>query len=70
MRGARQGNSAEGKGKAGTTSDAFCRTLRPERQNCSSEYFTDLEGVTYKRRQGKEPVLVARDAQGRETICP
>jgi hypothetical protein len=44
--------------KQAQTSDAFCRTLRPGSQNSSSEFVTDLEGVTYKRRQGKEPVLV------------
>jgi hypothetical protein len=54
--------------KQAQASGVFCRTLSPGRQNSRSEYFTDLEGVMYKRRQGKEPVLVVPRSLIREMI--
>jgi hypothetical protein len=54
--------------KQAQASDAFRRTMRPGSQNCRSEYFKYLEEVTYKRRQGKEPVLVVPQSLIREVI--
>jgi hypothetical protein len=55
--------------KQAQASDAFCRILRPGSQNSRSEYFTDLEGVLYKRRCGREPVLVVPHGLIREVIA-
>jgi hypothetical protein len=54
--------------KQAQTSDAFCRTLRPGSQNSRTEYFTNLEGVMYKRWQGKQPMLVVPRSLIREVI--